>query len=143
MADKDAGEVPGARGRVLIVEDEEALARHLKIHLEREGFAVRMAHTGKAALLLAAEHWPEIVILDLVLPDISGYEVCRELRRAYHPWILPILMLTALNTPTAQLRGFGHGADAFLTKPVTSRELVRTVTTLLSHKVRGLGAADG
>jgi two-component system response regulator ResD len=140
MLDKGVGETAGAQGRVLIVEDEEALARHIRNHLQRAGYDVRMEHSGKAALLLAAEHWPDLVILDLVLPDISGYEVCIELRRLYRPWNLPVLMLTALNSPKHHLLGFGHGASAYLTKPVASAELVRTVATLLSHNVRGLGA---
>jgi two-component system sensor histidine kinase ChiS len=140
MLDKGAGETTATQGRILIVEDEEALARHLGSHLQRAGFEVRMEHTGKAALLIAAEHWPDLVLLDLVLPDISGYEVCTELRRIYRPWHLPVLMLTALNSPKHRLLGFGHGADAYLTKPVSSGELVRTIATLLSHNVRGLGA---
>lgn len=140
MLDKGAGEVKENLGRILIVEDEEALARHLRNHLQRAGYDVRMEHTGKGALLVAAEHWPDLVILDLVLPDISGYEVCTELRRLYRPWNLPVLMLTALNSPKHHLLGFGHGANAYLTKPVASGELVRTVATLLSHNVRGLGA---
>ena len=140
MVDKGAGETAAVQGRILIVEDEEALARHLRSHLQRAGYEVRMEHTGKSGLLIAAEHWPDLVLLDLVLPDISGYEVCTELRRLYRPWHLPVLMLTALNSPKHRLLGFGHGADAYLTKPVASGELVRTISTLLSHNVRGLGA---
>jgi DNA-binding response OmpR family regulator len=140
LVDKGAGEAAVPHGRILIVEDEEALARHLKSHLERAGYEVRIEHSGKAGLLAAAEHWPDLVLLDLVLPDISGYEVCTELRRIYRPWHLPVLMLTALNSPKHRLLGFGHGADAYLTKPVPSGELLRTIETLLSHNVRGLGS---
>ena len=140
MADSEAGKAAQTHGRILIVEDEEALARHLGSHLQRAGYEVRMEHSGKAGLVVAAEHWPDLVLLDLVLPDISGYEVCTELRRLYRPWHLPVLMLTALNSPKHRLLGFGHGADAYLTKPVSSGELLRTVETLLSHNVRGLGA---
>ena len=142
MADSEAGNAGSIHGRLLIVEDEEALARHLGNHLQRAGYEVRMEHTGKAGLVVAAEHWPDLVLLDLVLPDISGYEVCTELRRLYRPWHLPVLMLTALNSPKHRLLGFGHGADAYLTKPVSSGELLRTVATLLSHNVRGLGAGS-
>jgi len=140
LADSEAGKAAASHGRILIVEDEEALARHLRCHLQRAGYEVRMEHTGKAGLVVVAEHWPDLVLLDLILPDISGYEVCTELRRLYRPWHLPVLMLTALNSPKHRLLGFGHGADAYLTKPVTSGELLRTVETLLSHNVRGLGA---
>lgn len=133
------GETAQGHGRILIVEDEEALARHLGNHLQRAGFVVRVELSGNAGLLVAAEHWPDLVILDLNLPDISGYEVMSELRRLYRPWRLPVLMLTALDSPKHRLLGFGHGADAYLTKPVTSGELVRTVATLLAQNVRDLG----
>jgi len=140
LVDNEAGKAAQTQGRILIVEDEEALARHLGCHLGRAGYEVRMERSGKAGLLLIAEHWPDLVLLDLVLPDISGFEVCTELRRLYRPWHLPVLMLTALNSPKHRLLGFGHGADAYLTKPVSSGELLRTVETLLSHNVRGLSA---
>jgi two-component system sensor histidine kinase ChiS len=104
----------GAPARILVVEDDESLARLVKTHLDRVGYDTHVEHKGKPALLYAAEHRMALVILDLVLPDLSGYEVCLELRRLYHPWLLPIVMLTALSQPKNQLMGFGHGADAYL-----------------------------
>src|SRR5881296_3510204 len=91
---------------------------------------------GKPAIAVAAEHWPDLVVLDLMLPDMSGYEVCVELRRLYRPWVLPVVMLTALNQPKDKLLGYSHGADAYLTKPVATSELVSTVAEMLSHVER-------
>jgi len=121
------------RARILVVEDEEALARLVKNHLERAGYEVRTEGKGKPAVAVAAEHWPDLVVLDLMLPDMSGYEVCVELRRLYRPWVLPVVMLTALNQPKDKLLGYSHGADAYLTKPVATSELVSTVAEMLSH----------
>jgi len=124
------------RARILVVEDEEALARLLKSHLERAGYEVRTEGKGKAAIGFAAEHWPDLVVLDLMLPDMSGYDVCVELRRLYRPWILPVIMLTALDQPKHKLLGFSHGADVYLTKPVATSELVGTVAEMLSRAER-------
>jgi len=126
----------GVKSRILIVEDDTALARLLQGHLERAGYEVRAAHTGKDALVLAAEHNTDLVVLDVMLPDMSGYDICVELRRVYHPWILPVVMLTALNKPKDKLLGFGHGADAYLTKPVAISELLSTIQSMLLHAGR-------
>ena len=67
---------------------------------------------------------------------MSGYEVCLELRRLYHPWILPVVMLTALNQPKNKLLGFSHGAEAYLTKPVPTSELLSTIEAMLSRVER-------
>ena len=123
--------------RILIVEDDVALARLVKTHLERAGYEAHVEHEGKAALVFAAEHRADLVILDLVLPDMSGYEVCLELRRLYQPWILPVVMLTALNQPKDKLLGFSHGAEAYLMKPVATSELLSTVEDMLSRVERG------
>jgi len=125
-----------ARARILVVEDEEALARLVQSHLERAGYEVRTEGKGKSAIAFAAEHWPDLVVLDLMLPDMSGYEVCVELRRLYRPWILPVVMLTALNQPKDKLLGFSHGADAYLTKPAATSELVSTIAEMLSRVER-------
>ena len=123
-----------AKKRILIVEDEEALARYLKWELESAGFEAQTALLGKAGLQYAAEHQVDLVILDLRLPDIHGYQVAQELRKLYHPWAVPILMLTALDQPIDQLRGFAHGAEAYLTKPCESSELLKTVGLLLGEQ---------
>ena len=121
------------RRRILIVEDEAALAKLVKWQLESAGYEVHTEADGRGGLTYAAEHQPDLVVLDLRLPDISGYEVCRELRKLSTPWALPILMLTAMDKPVDELRGFAHGADAYLTKPFDSDELRRTVTLLLGQ----------
>ncbi len=119
--------------RILVVEDDDVLASTLKRRLELEHFAVDTEASGARALSSAAEHQPDLVILDLKLPDLNGYEVCRELRKLYHPWIVPILMLTGMDKPIDQLRGFAHGADAYLTKPYEPAELLKTVNLLLGQ----------
>ena len=115
---------------ILMVDDEEAFAKLVKLELEAAGFEVVVKGCGKAALGYAAERQLDLAILDVNLPDINGYQVARELRRLHHPWALPILMLTVRDTPIDQLRGFAHGADAYLTKPFQPDELVETVAML-------------
>ena len=122
------------RKQILVVEDEEALARYLKWELESVGFEAQTVLLGKAGLQYAAEHQVDLVILDLRLPDIHGYQVAQELRKLYHPWAVPILMLTAMDQPIDQLRGFAHGAEAYLTKPCESSELLKTVGLLLGEQ---------
>ena len=121
------------RGTILVVEDEEPLARFMQWELEAAGFEVRAERCGKAALTYAAEHRPNLVVLDLRLPDLHGYQVCGELRKLFHPWAVPVVMLTGMARPVDQLRGFAHGADAYLTKPYAPSELVKTITMLLGE----------
>ena len=120
--------------RILIVEDEAALARLVQWQLQSAGFESQAVTTGKEALTVASEHWPDLVILDLRLPDMSGYDVCRQLRGMASPWELPVLMLTALDQPIDQLRGYAFGADAYLTKPFEPAELIKTVCLLLGER---------
>ena len=118
---------------ILVVDDEPSVAASLKSYLELGGFAVETASSGADALSQAQQRPPNLVILDLRLPDISGYEVCQQLRKMYHPWSVSVLMLTGLGEPIDQLRGYAFGADAYLTKPVELPELVKTVHQLLGH----------
>ena len=121
--------------QILVVEDEADMAELLKERLKAAGYQVHTAASGKAGLSSAAEHQPDLVILDLMLPDLHGYEVCKELRKLSNPWVQPILMLTAMSQPIDQLRGFARGADAYLTKPFDSNELLKTVAVLLGESV--------
>ncbi len=121
------------RKRILVIEDEEALGRLLSWQLESAGVEVQAVTTGKAGMVAALENPPDLVILDLMLPDMHGYQICRELRKSHQPWTVPILMLTAMAKPIDQLRGFAHGADAYMTKPFDSAELIESVALLLGH----------
>ena len=121
------------RARILIVEDEEAMSRLLKALLELSSYEVHVESSGAAALNYAAEQQPDLVILDLRLPDINGYEVCRKLRQFSNSWSMPILMLTGMDKPADQLRGFAFGADAYLTKPCDPPELLKAVNLLLGQ----------
>jgi DNA-binding response OmpR family regulator len=123
------------RDEIVVVEDERGVADVLRRRLEFAGFAVHIEGCGNAALNYLAAHHPSLVILDLRLPDISGYEVCRKLRQVYHPWDVPILMLTAMDRPIDKLRGFAQGADAYLTKPYDAKELLETIALLLGDSV--------
>lgn len=122
------------RKRILVIEDDEAMAKAVKVRLESAGYTVHTEGCAAVALSYAAEHRPNLIILDLRLPDLGGYEVCRRLRQMFDPWIPPILMLTGMDQPVDQLRGFAHGADAYLTKPCDSAELTKTVAVLLGER---------
>ena len=122
-----------AQKRILIVEDEEKIAKLLAAELARAGYAVHTEWYGQAALDYAAEHELDLVLLDLRLPDMSGYTVCKELRKRFHAWALPILMVTAMGQPIDQLRGFAHGATSYLTKPFELTDIMETVTELLGE----------
>jgi DNA-binding response OmpR family regulator len=113
---------------VLIVEDERKLRELLRGYLEREGLTVLTAATGAEALSLAASGEPDLVVLDLGLPDISGEAVARELRAAAP---LPILMLTAKSSEEDRVRGLEIGADDYVTKPFSPREVVLRIRAIL------------
>jgi DNA-binding response OmpR family regulator len=117
--------------RILVVEDEGDLAGLLKARLESSGYTVHVEERGREALEEARSRRPDLVILDLMLPDMDGYAVSERLRAQFHSWTVPILMLTARDQPLDKLRGYGAGADAYLTKPYHPRELLDTVAKLL------------
>ncbi len=117
--------------RILVVEDEPAIARLLKTCLESCGYAVQTAGGGEEGLRYAVEHHPDLVILDVRLPDLDGFEVCRQLRAINET--VPVVMLTAMDRPLDQLRGLSHGADVYLTKPFDPVELAAIIGTLLDR----------
>ena len=123
-----------SEGKILIVEDDPRVASLLQRQLEQAGYESVLAGTGVAALQVAETIPLALVILDVKLPEMSGFEVCRRLRQLYHPWALPVLMLTGLVQPLDQLRGFAHGADAYVTKPYTWDALRSTIEHLLGHE---------
>jgi two-component system phosphate regulon response regulator PhoB len=117
--------------RILIVEDEGPLVTLLRYNLEREGFAISEASDGEEALLRAAEDRPDLILLDWMLPLLSGIEVCRRLRRLPDTATVPIIMLTARGEENDMVRGFDCGADDYITKPFSPVELIARVRALL------------
>jgi DNA-binding response OmpR family regulator len=114
--------------KILIVEDEKTLRETLRYNFAREGFRVITAADGREALELAEREQPDAVILDLMLPEISGFDVCRALRRTS---TVPILMLTAKDEEVDKIVGLELGADDYLTKPFSVRELLARLKALL------------
>ena len=120
-----------AKGRILLVEDDAALAELLTYHLEREEFEVSRTANGEEALLLAQESPPDLVLLDWMIEGVSGIEVCRRLRRLPATANVPIIMLTARGEEADRVRGLETGADDYVTKPFSPRELVARVGAVL------------
>jgi two-component system phosphate regulon response regulator PhoB len=116
---------------VLVVEDEAALVTLLRYNLEREGFRVSEARDGEEAMLQIAEQMPDLVVLDWMLPLMSGIEVCRQLRRLPETRRLPIVMLTARGEEGDKLRGLDAGADDYVTKPFSPSELIARLRAVL------------
>jgi len=119
------------RPTVLVVEDEPALLTLLRYNLEREGFRVAAAADGEEALLLAREEKPDLVLLDWMLPLLSGIEVCRQLRRLPEMRSIAVIMLTAKGEEADKLRGLDVGADDYVTKPFSPSELMARVKAVL------------
>ena len=113
---------------ILVVEDESSIASFVSLYLRNAGYAVKTATTGAEAISEASAHTPALVVLDLMLPDIDGIEVCRRLRANSD---LPILMLTARDEDIDKIIGLEVGADDYLTKPFNPRELVARIKSIL------------
>jgi DNA-binding response OmpR family regulator len=113
---------------ILIVEDEQAIASFVAAYLKKDGFTVRTTPSGQEALSLVAGEAPALVVLDLMLPDLDGLEVCRRIRETS---TLPVLMLTARDDDLDKIAGLEVGADDYLTKPFNPRELVARVRAIL------------
>lgn len=120
-----------ARAKMLLVEDDAALAELLVYHFRREDFDVKQTPDGEEALLLAQESPPDIVLLDWMVEGLSGIEVCRRLRRMPETANVPIIMLTARGEEEDRVRGLETGADDYVTKPFSPRELVARVGAVL------------
>ncbi len=114
--------------RVLVVEDEESFSEALSFMLRREGYEVEVAGTGPDALQAFDRSGADLVLLDLMLPGLSGTEVCRELRTRSH---VPIIMVTARDTEVDKVVGLELGADDYVTKPFSSRELIARIRAVL------------
>src|SRR6201986_4891616 len=120
-----------ARAKMLLVEDDAALAELVTYHFKREDFEVKHTPDGEEALLLASEQTPDIVLLDWMVEGLSGIEVCRRLRRMPETANIPIIMLTARGEEEDRIRGLQTGADDYVTKPFSPRELVARVGAVL------------
>ena len=118
-------------GHILLVEDDAALAELIAWHLERDGYSVERTGDGEEAMLLAAERTPDLVLLDWMIENVSGIEVCRRLRRARETARVPIIMLTARGEEEDRIRGLQTGADDYVTKPFSPRELLARIEALL------------
>jgi two-component system phosphate regulon response regulator PhoB len=116
---------------VLIVDDERDLAELIDFNLRGAGFSTRVAFTGEAALSAARDQSPDLVLLDLMLPDMSGMDVCRQLRASAQSRDVLIVMLTAKGEEADRIRGFEVGADDYVVKPFSVRELVLRLKAIL------------
>jgi two-component system phosphate regulon response regulator PhoB len=119
------------RPRVLIVEDETALVELLRYNLEQTGFLVSVAYDGEEALASVQEDPPDLILLDWMLPLMSGIEVCRQLRRQIATANLPIIMLTARGEEGDRVRGLDAGADDYVAKPFSPTELIARIRAVL------------
>ena len=123
---------------VLIVDDEASIVQLAQMYLEREGFRVKSAPDGEAALDAVGKLHPALIVLDVMLPKLDGFEVCKRLRQRDEP--VAILMLTARDEDVDKILGLELGADDYLTKPFNPRELVARVKAILRRGDRGADA---
>ncbi|PQA88439.1 phosphate regulon transcriptional regulator PhoB [Hyphococcus luteus] len=124
--------------KVLIVEDEDALSTILEYNLAKEKFEVAIATDGEEGLLKVEEFGPDIIILDWMLPKVSGIEVCRRIRSKPETRNIPIIMLTARSEEADRIRGLETGADDYLTKPFSTAELIARLKAILRRIRPGL-----
>jgi len=119
---------------VLIVDDDPRVTAFFERLLTREGYVVTIAHDGASALTSVTEHPPDVVLLDVMIPGLDGFEICRRLKREPGTRLTPIILVTALSAHEDRIRGLEAGADEFLTKPVDTHELLTRVGSLVRVK---------
>ena len=134
MSARSAERAAVNQGEVLVVDDIEKNARLLADVLAARGFTTRTALSGEAALAMIEQQPPDLILLDVMMPGLSGYDVCRTLRADARYAMLPIVLVTALDPATERVKGLEAGADDFLTKPVNQAELLARVRSLLRIK---------
>lgn len=120
-----------AKEKILIVEDEKDIVELLQYNLEKENFKIQSANNGQRALDLARKNHPDLILLDLMLPEIDGLEVCRILKKDPKTSHIPIIMLTAKSAESDKIVGLELGADDYITKPFSMKELIARVKALL------------
>jgi two-component system phosphate regulon response regulator PhoB len=123
---------------ILVVEDEDALSTLLQYNLDKEGYDVMVAADGEEALTLASERLPDLIVLDWMLPKVSGIEVCRRLRQRTESRNVPIIMLTARSEESDRIRGLDTGADDYVVKPFAMSELSARIRAVLRRIRPGL-----
>ncbi|ABR50824.1 two component transcriptional regulator, winged helix family [Alkaliphilus metalliredigens QYMF] len=126
--------------KILIVEDEKPIADILKFNLEKEGYRIEMAHDGEDALKKVSEFIPDLVLLDVMLPKLDGFQVCRKIRESFS---MPILMLTAKEEEVDKVLGLEIGADDYITKPFGMRELLARVNANFRRMEAPAGSQGG
>lgn len=124
--------------KILVIEDEEALSELLTYNLEKEGFVVAQCTDGDDALILVEEEAPDLILLDWMLPNISGIQICRQLQARKETRSIPVIMLTARGEEEDRVRGLEQGADDYVTKPFAMSELVARVRALLRRANPGV-----
>ena len=117
--------------KILVIEDDPSLTELIKYNLEQESFSVKIEMDGEEGLLLAQTELPDLILLDWMLPNLSGIEVCRRLRRGKSTKNIPIIMLTARSEENERIRGLDTGADDYITKPFSPKELVARIKAIL------------
>jgi DNA-binding response OmpR family regulator len=122
---------------ILVVDDERNIVLSIEFLLRQAGYNVRVAYDGDAARKAVAEQAPDLILLDVMMPGRNGYEVCQAIRAAPGGENIKIIMLTAKSRDVEQERGFAMGADAYVTKPFSTRDLVERVRRLLEPESAG------
>ncbi|WP_456456009.1 response regulator transcription factor [Thermovibrio sp.] len=117
--------------KVLLIEDDEAIGELVKYNLERKGFSVEWVLSGKEALKKLREETYGVIVLDLMLPEVDGLELCREIREGEKNRETPVIVLTALSDEDTKVKGFSVGADDYVTKPFSMKELIARIEALL------------
>ncbi|ACY48388.1 response regulator transcription factor [Rhodothermus marinus] len=123
----------GQTPRILIVEDEPSIALSLRFLMEQEGYQVHVVEDGEAALEACRNVPPDLVLLDVMLPGMSGFEVCRQLKAGPDGQAIKVVLVTARGRETDLEKGRAVGADAYIVKPFAIREVMETVRTLLNR----------
>jgi two-component system phosphate regulon response regulator PhoB len=124
--------------KILVIEDDKDIAELVEFNLKAENFRVEVCHNGREGLQRAQKGPPDLILLDLMLPDLNGLEICKELKRDNRTKHVPIMMVTAKGAEVDRVVGFELGADDYLTKPFSTRELALRVKAIL-RRVQGKG----
>jgi two-component system alkaline phosphatase synthesis response regulator PhoP len=131
-----------ARGRILVIDDEKDLIELVRYNLEKEGYSVQSAQDGESGLAAAKREMPDLILIDLMLPGIDGLDVCRSLRTVDKTAHIPVIMLTAKSAESDRILGLELGADDYVTKPFSPRELLARIKAVLRRTSTPKAAAE-